>query len=198
MGISGWLLALTALIGTGLMVAVNWHSRPYIEHNERQVLLHTVNKVLPAGLYDNDILNDTKTLHAPSLSANGDQILIYRARRDGKPVAAVLKVDAPDGYSGPITLLVGVLLSGKIHAVRVIKHRETPGLGDGIESQRSDWINSFDGRSLGDPAPKAWKVKRDGGEFDQLTGATISPRAIVGAVYRSLQFYRDNRKDIYK
>ena len=195
--ITGWLLAVTALIGTGMMIMVNWHSKPFIMKNERETLLRTLNSVLPANIYNNDILNDTVNLTDKQYLGSDEPAIIYRARNDNKPAAAALKIIAPNGYSGEIILLVGIHYSGQITGVRVIKHRETPGLGDNIEIQRSNWIMSFDGKSLNSPKESQWKVKRDGGYFDQFTGATITPRAIVGAVHKALIFFKNNRDRIF-
>ncbi len=194
---AGVLLAVTALLGTALMVAVNLHSQPYIEKNEHDVLLKTLNSVLLENSYDNNIVEDTILLNEPAMFGSHDPITIYRARKRGKPVAAVLNVTAPDGYSGPIALLVGIDYQGVVNGVRVVKHRETPGLGDAIEERRSDWIHNFDKKSLKNPSEQAWKVKRDGGQFDQLTGATITPRAIVKAVQKALLFYQAQRDVIF-
>jgi len=195
--ITGWLLALTALIGTGLLIAVNSHSKPYIAINERNALLRSLNTVLSRDLYDNDILNDIIYIKDESLLGSKDETIIYRARKNKKPTAAVLKVIAPNGYSGEIVLLVGIKYSGEITGVRVLKHRETPGLGDSIEIQRSNWIDSFAGKSRNEPTASGWKVKRDGGQFDQFTGATITPRAVVGAVHKALIFFENNRTNIF-
>jgi electron transport complex protein RnfG len=115
---------------------------------------------------------------------------VYRARKYGWPVAVVLAPVAPDGYNGTIRLLVAIKMDGTLAGVRVIQHRETPGLGDAIEAERSDWILGFDGKSLNDPVQEKWKVKRDGGDFDQFTGATITPRAVVKAVNKALLYFR--------
>lgn len=195
--ITGWLLALAALVGTSLMVAVNWHSKPYIAENERQVLLRSLNSVISPDTYTNNILNDVLTVHDQALLGSKEATLIYRARIDTKPVAAALTVIAPNGYSGNIYLLVGIDFNGQITGVRAVKHRETPGLGDAIESQRSNWIESFTKKSLTNPGESGWKVKRDGGDFDQFTGATITPRAVVGAVHKALIYFKKNRKLIF-
>jgi electron transport complex protein RnfG len=112
-------------------------------------------------------------------------------------VAAIISTVAPQGYNGNIYLLVAIRYSGKLAGVRVVKHRETPGLGDAIDEKRSDWISSFDNKSLQNPAPKDWKVKRDGGVFDQFTGATITPRAVVDAVYKTLQYFEKHRDELF-
>jgi len=195
--LAGWLLAVTALLGTGLMMIVNSHSKPFIAKNERLVLLRTLNSVLSPDLYDNDIVNDTLSVVDEKLLGSPNKTTVYRARLESKPVAAVLQVIAPNGYSGSILLLVGINLSGEIAGVRVVKHKETPGLGDGIEIQRSDWIESFTGKSKNDPSYIGWKVKRDGGEFDQFTGATITPRAIVSAVHNALIYFEQHQGDLF-
>ena len=118
--------------------------------------------------------------------------------RNGEPVAAIFNSIAPDGYSGRIHMLIGVYADGRIAGVRVVKHAETPGLGDGIEIRKSDWVTGFDGKSLDNPQDAGWRVKRDGGEFDQFTGATITPRAVVAAVQRTLLYYRQNADMIFR
>jgi len=195
--ITGCFLAATALIGTGMMIMVNWHSKPYIMKNERETLLRTLNSVLPAKIYDNDILNDIVQLTDEQFLGSNKSTIIYRARKNKKPVAAALKTIAPGGYSGEIVLLIGIQYTGEISGVRVVKHKETPGLGDNIEIQRSNWITSFEGKSLNRPKESQWKVKRDGGYFDQFTGATITPRAIVDAVHKALIFFKNNRDKIF-
>ena len=194
---TGWVLALTALIGTGLMAGVNWHAQPYIAENERQVLITTLNTVIPPQSYDNDILQDTTQVNDPELLGGKQASLVYRARKGDVPVAAALTVVAPNGYAGPITLLVGIDYAGQITGVRVVNHHETPGLGDGIEKRRSNWIDGFTGKSISNPGEAGWKVKRDGGSFDQFTGATITPRAVVGAVHKALLYFHQHREALF-
>ena len=193
----GGLLAITALVGTGILFVINWHSSPYIKENERQMLLKSVSSVLDNVQYDNDILEDTLKVYDKTQLGHDSPALIDRVRKDTNPIAAVMTVIAPNGYSGQIKLLVGINTNNVITGVRVVKHKETPGLGDGIEKQRSDWIDIFLGKSLHNPKVGGWKVKRDGGEFDQLTGATITPRAIVGAVYKALRYFRTHYVEIF-
>ena len=138
--------------------------------------------------YDNDPLADIIQVRAPDLLGTTQPVTIYRARKGGAPVAAAIRSVAPDGYRGPIELLVGIAPDGTLIGVQVIRHNETPGLGDAIEERRSDWIHSFDGRSLDNPPASRWKVRKDGGDFDQLTGATVTPRAVVAAVRNALSF----------
>jgi electron transport complex protein RnfG len=195
--VAGWLLAISALLGTGILWLTNWHTEPYIDENERQALLRSLNAVIAAGSYDNDLLVDNIGVHAGTLTANSMTSTVYRARRQGEPVAVAITCVAPDGYNGDILLLVGIDYAGTVTGVRVIKHRETPGLGDGIEKERSDWIDIFTGRSRNNPDDDHWKVNKDGGEFMQLTGATITPRAVVKAVHRALVFYTEHRETLF-
>lgn len=191
------MLGVFAIIGTGLVAYTFDKTKARIIQNERQALLDSLHAIVKQDQLNNDIFNDTVEVHSPSLLGTSDPVMVYRARFDGKPVAAVINLTAPDGYSGAIKLLVGIWYDGRIAGVRVVKHQETPGLGDAIEETRSDWVLSFDGHSLDDPLPTQWKVKRDGGVFDQFTGATITPRAIVKAVRKALIYYRDNRALIF-
>ena len=123
--------------------------------------------------------------------SEGDEMHI--ALRAGQPIAAIVPSISNAGYGGAIQLLVGIDFTGRIIAVRVISHRETVGLGDKIEIAKSDWIEAFSKRSLSDPDPKYWAVKADGGIYDQFTGATITPRAVVNQVAATLQFFADER-----
>lgn len=195
--IAGVLLMVFALVGSGLVAYTFDSTEARIAENERQFLLDQLGDVLPAGAYDNAIDQDTIQVTAPELG-DDEPLTIYRARKQGEPVAAIVTAVAPDGYNGNIRLLVGVYTDGRIAGVRVVRHQETPGLGDAIERQKSDWINQFDGKSLDNPPMKQWAVKKDGGRFDQLTGATITPRAVVGAVKRALQYVRDHHSEIFK
>lgn len=195
--ITAGLLAFFAVIGAGLVALTFTGTRERVARNEHAELLDRLKVLVPPGSYDNDIADDSIAVTAPTLLGSKHPVRVYRARRQGRPVAAILTPVAPDGYSGDIVLLVGVLYDGKLSGVRVLEHHETPGLGDSIEAQRSDWITHFTGRSLIDPAPPGWKVKRDGGVFDQFTGATITPRAVVKAVYQTLLYFRDHRQALF-
>lgn len=194
---SGLFLWIFAVIGTGLVVLTEFSTREGIVENERAVLLRNLYALLPPDRLDNDIVSDTITVAADPLLGTTEASTVYRARLDGKPVAAVFNSIAPDGYSGRIHLLVGIYADGSIAGVRVVKHAETPGLGDGIDIRKSDWITGFDGKSLDKPQSGGWRVRRDGGEFDQFTGATITPRAVVAAVQRTLLYYRKNADMIF-
>jgi len=194
---AGWILALASLLGTGLLWLTSWHAEAYIRENERNMLLHSLNQVIPANSYDNDLLDDSIQLDAQAVTAGVITSTVYRARQHGKPVALAMTTVAPDGYNGTIVILVGINHEGVLNGVRIIKHRETPGLGDAIEAERSDWVFGFHGRSRNNPGDDHWKVKKDGGDFMQFTGATITPRAVVKAVHRSLVFYTEHRQELF-
>ena len=148
--------------------------------------MRKLNTILSPSEYDNSLLDDQIVLPQDTLLGTVEPSNAYLAYKNGSPVAVVLSPVAPNGYSGPIHMLVGIYHDGSVAGVRVVKHRETPGLGDAVESQRSDWILGFEDKSLDNPTSKNWKVKRDGGVFDQFTGATITPRIIVKAVHKAL------------
>lgn len=194
---AGVLLALAALIGTFVLSAAEHHSAPYIEANQRQALLDNLSMVVPSDGFDNDILGDVLELSDPELLGMPTATRIYRARQQGHIRYIAFEIIAPDGYSGQIRLLMGVRADGATSGVRVLSHRETPGLGDAIEARRSNWILGFDGKSLFNPGANGWAVRKDGGEFDQFTGATITPRAVVKAVHNGLLFVERHRSELF-
>lgn len=193
---TGVALALFTVAGTAIVAYTFDQTRTRIAESERAALLQKLHALLPPGQHDNDLLGDTLEVTAPELGPKA--VKVHRARKSGMPVAAVFTpVIAPDGYSGPIKLLIAIHYDGTLAGVRVIGHHETPGLGDPIEETRSDWILEFTGRSLSNPEPPQWKVKKDGGAFDQFTGATITPRAVVKAVYNSLSYFAAHRDEVF-
>lgn len=173
---AGVLLALVALGGTAVMALTRNHAQPYIAAHERDRLLSRLQARVPPRLYDNDPVADGVAM--------GGGGVVYRAYRDGVLVGAAFDVIARDGYGGLNRLLVGIGADGAIIGVRVVSHRETPGQGDGIERERSPWVLDFDGRSLANTPDALWTARRHDGDFDQLTGATITPSAVVRAVHR--------------
>ena len=197
MGRSALLLATFAVVGTGLVALTFTITKTRIAEAERTHMLQSLNAVIKPDSYDNDIFNDFIEVTAPDQLGTPVPVTVFRARRGEQPVAVAIIPTAPEGYVGPIKLLVGIDMNGTLLGVRVLSHKETPGLGDKIEERRSPWIFSFDGRSLKDPEPKAWRVRRDGGQFDQFTGATITPRAIVKAVYNTLQYFEANKLHLF-
>lgn len=198
---SAYKLSLFVLISIVLLLTVRHFTSPVITLAENQTLLNTFNQVLPVDLYDNDPLIDTKTISNPdALDLLGAEkpVTFYRARKNKQPAGLIFSVTAPNGYSGPITLLIGVLSDGRVSGVRVLKHKETPGLGDKIELNKNPWILEFNGRSVREDNDPRWAVKKDGGDFDQFTGATITPRAVVGAVKKALMFINGHGESLYE
>jgi electron transport complex protein RnfG len=191
------LLTMFAVICTMLVAYTFQSTREKIAQSEREALLRNLHSVIKPEQYDNDLFADTTTVTSPNLLGTSEAVSVFRARNHGEPVAAIITPVAPKGYSGPIRLIIGINYDGTISGVRVLSHRETPGLGDAIEAKRSHWIFSFDGKSLSNPDKKGWKVKRDGGRFDQITGATITPRAVVKAVYNALVYFSENKEQIF-
>jgi electron transport complex protein RnfG len=194
--VAGLLLGVFSVAGAGLVAVTHIATADLIAQNERQALLDKLSVLVPAGQVTNDMATDRIEVSDPA-HLGGEQTTVYRARSGEQPVAVILTPVVPDGYAGPIRLLVAVLRDGSLGGVRVVSHKETPGLGDKIEEQRTDWILGFAGKSLGDPAPEQWKVKRDGGVFDQFTGATVTPRAVVKAVKNTLLYVRDKGDALY-
>lgn len=197
MMIAAGILAAFAVVGSTLVSFTEIRTRDQIAANQRAYLLRSLNDVLPESAYDNEMLTDTLQVTNPELLGSEDPVTIYRARMAGQPVAALLTAVAPKGYGGPIRLLVGITTAGAIAGVRVVSHKETPGLGDVIEIERSDWLLGFDDLSIGNPPVKKWAVKRDGGDFDQFTGATVTPRAVVNAVRDALIYFSENTDAIF-
>lgn len=194
-GRSAATLAVFALCFTALLAGVYALTRDRVRANEIATRQQELARVLPAGSFDNDLLADTQPLPAADNARLGRQGAgtVHLARKHGRAVAAVLEVTAPDGYAGPISLLVGIAADGTVSGVRVLAHKETPGLGDYIEATRSNWSEQFKGRSLRDPQEQDWAVKRDGGEFDARAGATITPRAVVKALQGALKLAAERR-----
>lgn len=193
----GLVLAAFAVGSTSLVSIIDATTKEKIAFNERQSLLKAINAVVPEEKYNNDILADQKSLPATAQLGTLETSIIYRARMNEQPVAVVLPAVAPNGYSGKIKLLVGIYADGSVSGIRVISHKETPGLGDKIDEKKSDWIFSFDGLSVSQPTATKWAVKKDGGEFDQFTGATITPRAVVKAIKKSLQYFEQHRDTLF-
>jgi electron transport complex protein RnfG len=189
-GIVGGVLALIAIIAAGLLAGTKQVTTPAIEAELRADRLRQLHELIPDGRYDNELLQDTLQVKDAAHLGTAKPVTVYRARREGEPVALAFRAVAPDGYNGRIDLLVAIWADGTLAGVRAVSHAETPGLGDGIETAKSDWITQFAGRALGDPPRAEWKVVKDGGVFDQMTGATITSRAVVKAVRRALKFYR--------
>lgn len=195
--ISAIVLGTFAVVGTAMVAFTFEQTKEQIAENQKQATLKSIHQLITPSELDNDIFTDTLKVTDLSLLGIKDPVTVFRARKNHKPVAAILTAIAPDGYTGKITLLVAINYDGSLAGVRVVDHKETPGLGDAIEIEKSKWILQFKNKSLENLTEKLWKVKRDGGQFDQLTGATITPRAVVKAVHKALLFYKQQRDKLF-
>lgn len=172
-------------------------TRDEITHNENAWIQQRLDALVPATLHDNDMLTDRIDLAAPDILGIPEPVAIYRARRAGQPVAAAIRTTASDGYRGPIELLIAVNYDGTLIGVQVLRHKETPGLGDAFENRDAGWLPTFRGRSLSNPPQQRWTVRKDHGDFDAFTGATITPRAIVKATRRVLELFAARKEQIF-
>ncbi len=168
-----------------------------IEESDARAKRIFLNQVIPSNLYDNNLVKDTISVEPNPLIGNKKNIDIYRAKKNNQVIAVIIETIAPDGYSGEIKTLVGIDQEDKILGVRVITHKETPGLGDYIEIEKSQWIKNFDLKSLDKMTEKEWAVKKDGGDFDYVSGATITPRAVIKSTYKSLLYAKENKKRLF-
>lgn len=195
--ISAALLAGFGALGTGLVMTTFEATKEKIEASEKANLLKNLNNILPPAMYSNKLLDNKLTVPIDSQLGNNEPTTVFQAWKDDQPVAVAFSIMAHDGYSGDIKLLIAIRTSGEISGVRVIAHKETPGLGDKIELAKDKWILDFNNKSLKSPDSKQWKVKKDGGVYDQFTGATITPRAIVNAVHKALDYFNDNQNKLF-
>lgn len=193
---AGLVLGLFSLVGIGLVSLTYSVTHEKIAENERLFLLKNLQELVPQSIHDNDLLADTIQVSNAEAFGQSNEITIYRAKKNQKLIALIATPTAPDGYNGSIKLLVAIKENGELMGVRAVSHHETPGLGDAIDTNKSEWVFSFNGRSLSNLDSKYWRVKRDGGEFDQFTGATITPRAVVKAVLKTLQYYQAHKAEL--
>ena len=184
-------LGIVALLSSAALALANHATHDDIVKAQENDLQASLAQVLPKGFADNDLLKDTVQI----AGSDGTPVIIYRTRQSGRINGAVFQV-SDRGYAGEIAVLIGLDAKGRLLGARVIKHRETPGLGDKIEAAKSDWIHVFEGKSLQSPAPDQWAVKKDGGVIDQLAGATITPRAVVKAVKGGMDFFTAHKAEI--
>ena len=196
MGFNSIVLALFALVTSLILATTNELTYERIEQSEREAAQRALLEIIPLERHDNDMLMDVQPVPEQfwatlGLKKGGN---IYIARDQGQPVAAIIPAVTPDGYSGAISMIIGVNFNGSVAGVRVVDHRETPGLGDKVDLKKSDWILSFNGKSLVNPQASGWTVKKEGGDYDQFTGATISPRAVIKQILKTLQYFEDDRE----
>ncbi|MET6759071.1 electron transport complex subunit RsxG [Pseudoalteromonas sp. NCIMB_1079] len=193
---NGAILTAFALATTGLVASINALTADKIAEQEQLQLTAQLQEVLDPKSYDNQLSQDCVVITDEKLGPYANQV-IYRARKNNKPVAVVIRHITPNGYSGDINLLTAVLSDGTIAGVRTTKHEETPGLGDKVEVKKSLWITIFKSLTVEGEEDARWAVKKDGGQFDQFTGATITPRAVVGSVKNAVLFAQTNFDDIF-
>lgn len=190
-------LLVFALIGTTVLAFTYSQTHDRIAQSEEAEKLKLISQIVPHTLFDNDVIKDTLEIAPDALLGTDATTTAYRARLQDQPSALVLEAIAPDGYSGKIALLVAIRANGEIAGVRVVAHKETPGLGDYIEIGKSNWIKGFDGTSQSRYTDRDWKVRKDGGQFDYMAGATITPRAVVKAVHKTLQYFAQHREALF-
>jgi len=197
--IGAGLLAAFAAVGSGLISGVYEQTKEPIAAAERAAEAKQLLEIFPRDSHDNELIDDGFAVDAEGpLLALRERGTGYRARRNNEVTGIILPATARDGYSGDIRLLVGIDRGGTVAGVRVLSHRETPGLGDKIELKKSDWVLSFDHKTLADPAPDRWAVIKDGGDFDAFTGATVTPRAVVAAVKSAMEYSQNNRNTLFE
>jgi len=186
-------LSLFAVVTAGIIAVTQTLTADKIELNINAAKSKALYEILPPESHDNVLLDDTLIITDSSLIADESEGEAFIARKGNEAIAVILPAIAPNGYTGKIHSIVGIFADGSIAGVRVIQHRETPGLGDKVELKKSPWVLSYNGKSLNDPTSDNWQVKKDGGAFDQFTGATITPRAVVNSVHAALEYFNANR-----
>lgn len=193
------ILTAFAVVTAGALALTNLGTQDRIAQSERAAQQRALYEIIPRDQHDNDLLTDTIPVPSEAWAPLGAtaETQIFRARRNGEVSALIIPATTHDGYSGDITLIVGVNRDLTIAGVRVLLHKETPGLGDKIELKKHQWILSFNGKSLQVPVIEDWRVRKDGGIFDQFAGATITPRAVVGQVKRVLEFATANAQYLF-
>ncbi|WP_286239592.1 electron transport complex subunit RsxG [Neptuniibacter halophilus] len=186
-------ISLFAVVCAAIIAVTQVTTADKISRNEREQKARALYEIVPRQSIDNDLLEDTLELVAPEITGDTQPVIAYRARKAGRVTTVILPLVAPDGYSGRIDLIAGFNADGSVAGVRVLGHKETPGLGDKVDTKKSAWVFSFNGLAKQGTDDPRWAVKKDGGQFDQFTGATITPRAVVNAVSRGLDYFAANR-----
>lgn len=186
-----------AFVGTAMLAYVFDITRAPIEASEKEARLALFKQILPESTYDNDLLKDKVEIVPNEQLGNRKPTVANIAKSNGKTAGVILEAVAHDGYSGDIKLLIAIRADGSISGVRVLAHKETPGLGDYIDIAHDNWIKLFNDESVNKTPLEQWRVKKDGGKFDYMVGATITPRAVVKAVLKALQFYEENKQTLF-
>ena len=191
-------LGLFAILTVGLIATTYVFTENRIVSQIRAFEARALTEILPLDTHDNVLLDTRVTIQPEALLSNATEKDAFVAFQGNQPVAVILPTTAPDGYSGRIELLVGIHADGTLAGVRAVNHKETPGLGDKINTNVTDWILGFTGKSLENPKPNRWQVRKDGGDFDQFAGATVTPRAVVASVYRTLNYFAEHKDALFK
>ena len=186
-----------AFVGTAMLAYVFDITRAPIEASEKEARLALFKEILPESTYDNNLLKDSIEIAPNEQLGNRQPTVANIAKLNNNTAGVILEATAHDGYSGDIKLLIAIRADGSISGVRVLTHKETPGLGDYIDIARGNWIKLFNDESVNKTAAVQWQVKKDGGKFDYMVGATITPRAVVKAVFKALQFYDMNKTTLF-
>ncbi|MEL0630232.1 electron transport complex subunit RsxG [Psychromonas aquatilis] len=191
------LLAIFSVVCTGAIALINVLTQPLILEQQQIALQNNINELIKENEYDNKIIESCFMVTDPMLLGDKEPKQVFIATKENQPVAALIQTNTFKGYSGEIKLLVGIYENGSVAGVRINSHTETPGLGDKIQTNKSDWIYSFDGKEYTEETKSQWAVKKDGGTFDAFTGATITPRAVVDAVKDTLLFFQKNKETLF-
>lgn len=189
-------LVVTGIICTVVLLFIDHLASEKIIDNAQKHQLRVIDAVMPLS-YDNEPHNDVIEVINPGYLGNKNAVSVFRVRRKNTPVGLIMMPIIAKGYSGNISLIVGIAYDGTLLGVNVLEYQETEGLGDQIHQDKSDWMDGFKNRSIDNTPLELWAVKDDGGDFDQLSGATITPRAVINAVRQSLEFYQMNRDKLY-
>ena len=185
-------LGIFAVVTAGAIALTQVSTKQRIADNIEAQQAKALYEIVPESSIDNDMLNDTVIIKDAELTGLAEATA-FRARRNGQVETVIMPIIAPDGYTGAISLIVGINRNGSLAGVRVLAHKETPGLGDKVELKKSDWVLSFNGQQYTGDNDTDWAVKKDGGRFDQFTGATITPRAIVNATAAAIHYFREHK-----
>ncbi|MFA7553570.1 MAG: electron transport complex subunit RsxG [Spongiibacteraceae bacterium] len=190
------LLAIFAVLSTAIIAGTFLGTQDAISENIRHAEERALLEIVPRSQHNNAMLEDAHAINDSKLLGLRSEKKYYIARQDGEAVAVIFPATAREGYTGDIDLIVGVNIDGSIAGVRVLSHRETPGLGDAVDKKKSNWVDGFLGKSIGNPIASLWKVKKDKGVFDQFTGATVTPRAVTKTVFQTLQYFEQHRQNV--
>ena len=194
---NAFILAAFAIICSACVALIFIFTQPKIMAQEQQARLNILNQLIPSDSYNNDIVASCFMVRSDEYLGRGESHRVFVARKDNRPISLMIESSTLLGYGGEIKLAVGINDKGQLTGVQIIHHTETPGLGDKIQPNKSDWLLSFIGKSYQPSNQQRWEVKKNGGDFDAFTGATITPRAVVLAVKDTLIYFSDNKFKLF-